>query len=51
MVQGGAQRHNTVQGGGSVGPMEVGSIAGIPWEVVSAAEIASHGGRCGERVG
>lgn len=51
MVQGRTQRHNTVQGSGSVGSMEVGSMARIPWEVASTAEIASHGGRCGERVG
>lgn len=44
IVQGRAQRHNTVQGGGSEGPVEVGPIARVPWEVASTAEVTSHGG-------
>lgn len=45
IVQGRAQGHDAVQGGGSEGPVEVGSIAGIAWEVASTAEETSHGGR------
>lgn len=50
IVQGRAQGHDAVQGGVSEGPVEVGSIARIPWEVVSTAEVTSHGGRSGEGV-
>ena len=45
IVQGRAQGHDAVQGGGSEGPVEVGSIARIAWEVASTAEETSHGGR------
>jgi hypothetical protein len=46
IVQGRAQGHNAVEGGGPEGPVEVGSIARIAWEVASTAEITSHGGKC-----
>lgn len=45
IVQGRAQGNDAVQGGGSEGPVEVGSIARIAGEVASAAEETSHGGR------
>lgn len=51
IVQGRAQGHDAVQGGGSEGPVEVGSIARITWEVASAAEETSHGGRRGDGFG
>ena len=44
IVQGRAQGHDAVQGSGSEGPVEVGSIARIAREVASAAEETSHGG-------
>lgn len=45
IVQGRSQGHDTVQGGSSEGPVEVGSIARIAREVASTAEETSHGGR------
>lgn len=45
IVQGRAQGHDAVQGGGSEGPVEVGSVARVAGEVASAAEETSHGGR------
>lgn len=43
MLQGRAQRHHAVQGSGSVGSVEVGSVARIAWEVASTTEVTSHG--------
>jgi len=51
IIQGRAKGHNAVQGGGSEGPVEIGSIGRIAWEVASAAEETSHRGRSWEGFG
>lgn len=48
ITKGRAKGHNAVQGGGSEGPVEIGSIGRIAWEVASAAKETSHRGRSGK---
>lgn len=51
IIQGRAKGHDAVQGGGSEGPVEIGPIGRIAWEVASTAEETSHGGRNWEGFG